>query len=61
MAQQDINIGAADGGTGDTYFDAFTKTQANFTEVFNSIDSIGVVFIGGESDFEIQNEKTITL
>lgn len=61
MAQQNIVIGTADGGTGDTYFDAFTKTEANFTEVFNSIDSIGVIFIGGESDFEIQNATIITL
>ncbi len=34
MAQQDINIGAADAKAGDNLFSAFTKTQANFTELF---------------------------
>lgn len=34
MAQQDINIGTANAKTGDTLFDAFTKTQANFTELY---------------------------
>ena len=34
MAQQDINIGAANQGNGDTLFDAFTKVQANFTELY---------------------------
>lgn len=35
MAQQEIIIGAADAKAGDTLFDAFTKTQANFTELYN--------------------------
>ncbi|NRA76745.1 MAG: hypothetical protein HRU18_00935 [Pseudoalteromonas sp.] len=34
MAQQNINIGAADAKAGDTLFSAFTKTQENFTELF---------------------------
>lgn len=34
MAQQNINIGAADAKAGDTLFSAFTKTQANFDELF---------------------------
>ncbi len=34
MAQQDINIGAADAKAGDTLFSAFTKTQSNFTELY---------------------------
>ena len=37
MAQQNITIGAANAGTGDTYFDAFTKTQVNFTELFTDV------------------------
>ncbi len=37
MAQQDIIIGAADGGLGDNYFTGFTKTQANFTELFTDV------------------------
>lgn len=35
MSQQDINIGTADAKSGDTLFSAFTKTQANFTTLFN--------------------------
>ena len=35
MAQQDINIGAANEGNGDTLFDAFTKVQANFDELYS--------------------------
>ena len=34
MAQQNIGIGTQDAKTGDTLFDAFTKTQANFTELY---------------------------
>ena len=34
MAQQDINIGPANQGQGDTLFDAFTKVQSNFDELF---------------------------
>ena len=41
MAQQNINIGAANQGSGDTLFDAFTKVQANFTELY--IDDAGDV------------------
>ena len=35
MAQQDINIGVANAGNGDTLFDAFTKVQSNFTELYS--------------------------
>lgn len=34
MAQQDIIIGVADAKQGDTYFDAFTKAQANYTDLY---------------------------
>ena len=41
MAQQNINIGAADAKLGDTLFSAFTKTEANFTELFTGgLDSL---------------------
>lgn len=40
MAQQNIIIGVADAGTGDDYFSAFTKTQANFNELFTSVDAL---------------------
>jgi len=37
MAQQNITIGAADTKTGDTLFSAFTKTEANFTELYTDV------------------------
>lgn len=40
MAQQDINIGAEDAKTGDSLFSAFTKTQANFDELYNAPSGI---------------------
>jgi len=47
MAQQNITIGTADAGDGDTLFAAFTKVEANFTELYN--DDAGDVgsIIGG--------------
>lgn len=35
MARQTINIGAANAKSGDTLFDAFTKTEANFVELYS--------------------------
>lgn len=35
MARQPITIGTADAGDGDTLFAAFTKVEANFTELYN--------------------------
>jgi len=35
MAQQNITIGTADAGNGDTLFAAFTKVEANFTELYS--------------------------
>lgn len=61
MAQQSITIGTADAGGGDTYFDAFTKTESNFDELFAVVASIGIVFVSQESDFPIQDATTITL
>ena len=43
MAQQDIIIGTADATQGDTLFSAFTKTQANSTELFDGNLSITIV------------------
>lgn len=42
MAQQDIVIGAANQGNGDTLFDAFTKIQSNFDELFDD-ETLGEV------------------
>lgn len=61
MVQQNINIGAADAKQGDTYFTAFTKTQANFDELFDSLGQNNAVYISQESDFPTQDGSTITL
>ena len=39
MAQQNITIGSANAGGGDTYFDAFTKVQANFDDLYKNVQS----------------------
>ena len=57
-----INLGTvADDRTGDTFRAGGTKINSMLDELFAAVDSIGVIFIGGESDFEIQNATTITL
>jgi len=60
MAQQNIIIGTQDGGTGDTYFDAFTKTQANFDELF-AINITKRILINELSDFPTPVAGVITL
>ena len=47
MAQQPIVIGAADAGGGDTLFAAFTKVQANFTELYSDdLSDVGSIIAG---------------
>ena len=47
MAQQDINIGVANSGNGDTLFDAFTKVQSNFTELYSDdAGDVGSIIAG---------------
>lgn len=41
MAQQNITIGTANAGGGDTPFAAWTKAQANFTELYGSFVTYG--------------------
>lgn len=53
MAQQDIIIGAANAKAGDTLHSAFTKTQANFTELFNKESLTGRVIVKQASDFGV--------
>ena len=52
MAQQNITIGTADAGNGDTLFAAFTKTEANFTDLYGGAgvadDSITYAKLGDE-------------
>lgn len=44
MAQQTINVGAsANDGTGDTIRDAFTKSNSNFTELYNLVAAASLV------------------
>lgn len=44
MTQQNITIGSANAKQGDTYFDAFTKVQTNFTDLYTRyLDNIVVV------------------
>jgi hypothetical protein len=47
MGQQNINIGAANAKAGDTLHSAFTKTQANFDELYESttLDQLKVIYI----------------
>ena len=57
MAQENIIIGAADAKTGDTYFDAFTKTQSNFDELYGN----NTVYLTQESDLPNQTATTWTM
>lgn len=61
MAQQNIVIGAANAGTGDTYFDAFTKAEANFTELYGLIESGSRVIVSELADFPTPAGGIITL
>lgn len=64
MAQQIINIGTADAKDGDTLFDAFTKTNANFTDLYGQVGNLGannVVVVNSESDFPEPVAGVITL
>ena len=61
MAQQNIVIGTADAKQGDTLFSAFTKTEANFTELYTFFLSNPFIFVTDEDGFPTQDETTITL
>lgn len=61
MAQQNIIIGDADAKEGDTYFDAFTKTEANFTELYDFHFGSNIIEIYSVDDFPTQDGSTITL
>jgi hypothetical protein len=62
MTQLDINIGAANGKQGDTLFDAFTKTQSNFSELYDSaINANNIVIVNSVEDFPAPSGGVITL
>jgi hypothetical protein len=52
MAQQNITIGTADAGDGDTLFAAFTKVEANFTELYTD-DAGDVGSVDGSGGLEV--------
>lgn len=57
MAQQNINIGTQDAKAGDTLFDAFTKTNANFTELYN--DNLSSTIVVNQSNIATTLGSTI--
>jgi len=63
MAQQNITIGPADAKDGDTLRSAFTKTEANFTELYAELSAQpeNLRVINSEADFDTQDATTITL
>jgi hypothetical protein len=61
MAQQNITIGTADAKAGDTLFSAFTKTEANFTELFAVSTLTKRVVVNGISDLPAAVGGVITL
>ena len=62
MAQQNITIGTQDAKSGDTLFTAFTKTQDNFTEIYNSLQSGNpTVYLRSEDDLPNKTATTWTM
>jgi len=62
MAKQTINIGTVPNDRlGDTWRDAFNKTNDNFTELYDFDTAQGAIFVNQESDFPTQDGTTITL
>ena len=61
MAQQNIVIGVENAKTGDTLFSAFTKTQANFTELFSASTIVRRVVVNTIADLPAAVGSVITL
>ena len=61
MAQQNIVIGTADAKAGDNLFTAFTKTEANFTDLYTEIDQNNTVYLRTEADLPNQTATTWTM
>jgi len=58
MAQQNIIIGTQDAKAGDTLFSAFTKTEANFTDLYDNLGSNNTVYIRAEADLPNKTATT---
>lgn len=62
MTQEIINIGVANAKQGDTLFDAFTKANSNFTELYDiAAGADNIVIVNEESDFPTPVGGVITL
>ena len=61
MAQQTIIIGPQDAKTGDNLFSAFTKTESNFTELYDSLGQNNTVYLRAESELPNQTATTWTM
>jgi hypothetical protein len=62
MPYDPLNLGAAaNDRTGDRWRAGGQKINTMFAELFGVVDSIGLTFIGQESDFPVQDSSTITL
>lgn len=60
MAQQLINNGTIAGdGTGEVLFDAFTKTNDNFTELYSRIKEVKVVVTAAQLKDLVANPKVL--
>ena len=61
MAQQDIGIGVANAKTGDNLFQAFTKVQSNFDELFNAATIAKRIVVNTLADLPTAIGGAITL
>ena len=62
MTQQIINVGAvANDRTGDSWRASMVKSNDNFTELYDHLASVSIVYVAIESDFPVQDSATITL
>lgn len=58
MAQQNINVGTRDAKDGESLFDAFTKVEANFTDLYSS-GSNSTILVRDASDFGVIDSTKI--
>ena len=62
MAKQDIIIGAENAKQGDSLFDAFTKTESNFSELYKLTQSgNNTVYLRSEDDLPNKTATTWTM